>query len=499
MKDWTTMLILFVAGVFFSCEDYLRVNPANVRSVETVEDVRGMLGGYLLTVKTQTYLMNGQTTWYGISFFPNGDLLRMFYYYDNSVYALSYLSRKTGQGQQEIYLEGMEWQMKWVHEKIWDNAYQSIGFMNNILYELDRVEGDAPEKQRLEGEARVLRCWHIFKLLQYFAPYDDNRLGIPLNLDSEETPDFQGGRWEQTRIYSVILEELEEVLNFEAAADPDYNLFYNKAVIHALLAQVYQYKAEGPAKASTDWGNARLHASAAMAGRRLARTPAELNTLFKASGIGFHADNPYALLVFFWDSKDNRGVYGDCRMQWGYPQTWEASGDPANGGFEIEPELLAMYSDTDIRMQDKVYVYDRKHMQIGKYIQQSYTVRDFYAMFRMADMHLIVAESYCREGDEDNARKWLQDFKDARQAGPWSSPGILEEILNERRKEFAFEYDYRWLDMKRNHLSLTRKYMNPGRGETEVTLEENDYRYNFCIPESSEIGLNRQLEQNAGW
>lgn len=497
MKKWINILVLFATIGCFSCKDYLSVSPANIRSVETVEDVRGILGGYLLTVKNPTMGMNYgaenpyQANWYGIYFFPNGDLLRMFYYYDNSVSALAYLSQRAGQEQQSFYWDGMEWQMKWVHEKIWDNAYLSIGFMNNILFELDRVEGNAVEKQRLRGEAKVLRCWHIFKLLQYFASYDDNKLGIPLNMSSEATPDFQGGRLEQTRIYQLILQELDEVLQYEAASVPDYNLFYNETIIHALLAQVYQYKAEGPAKESTDWSNARKHALIAMEGRELAKTSEELNTLFKGNQLGCLTDNPHALLVFFWDGKDNKGIYGDCIMQFGTPRPT----------IEIDPGLLAMYSDTDIRMQNGVYIYNQETKTVSKYVQlsSSYGIRDIYSMFRVADLHLIIAESYIREGDETNARKWLQDFKDARQAGAWNSDNVLDEILNERQKEFACEYDYRWLDMKRNHMTMTRKYTDTRGEEKTVTLESNDYRYNFYIPETSEISLNKQIQQNPGW
>lgn len=500
MNKLYIIYIAFVGMIFASCEKYLEVDPANVKSISTIEDVRGIMGGYLLTVKEPKYHMNGsgnpyQYNWYGMSFFPSGSVTRMFYYYDGSLDHLDYANKYVGESSINDYVKGMRWNMRDVHKDIWDNAYRSIGFTNSVITELGNVSGSKEDIERIGGEAKVIRCWHAFKLLQYFAPYSDNNIGIPLNFNSEAVASCSGARKNQSEIYKVIIQELQEVLEYTAPTDADYNIFYNKHIINAILAKIYMYKAEGAVKEEGDWTKAREYALEAMKGRSLATTSEEINTMFKSDEAVFINDNPYCLFLSFSGGKGKK----DIIMQWGYPQyayDWE---EPVYGGPLLNTDLFESYSDTDIRVQDGVYLYDRIHFEIGKYIQDGYSVREIQPLFRNADLHLIIAESYVREGDNDKALEWLTDFKDARNAGDFSGGDVLAEILLERWKEFVFEFDYRWIDMKRNKMTLKHIYKDPEKeGNQEDVLEADDYRYNFYIPDS-ELSINKQIKQNNGW
>ena len=75
---------------------------------------------------------------------------------------------------------------------------------------------------------------------------------------------------------------------------------------------------------------------------------------------------------------------------------------------------------------------------------------------------------------------------------------LLQEIMNERRREFCLEYDMRWCDLIRIQKGWSRNsYQNPE--EAVYTLEDNDFRFCFPIPLLEEMQENNQIEQNPGW
>ena len=93
----------------------------------------------------------------------------------------------------------------------------------------------------------------------------------------------------------------------------------------------------------------------------------------------------------------------------------------------------------------------------------------------------------------------MEDFQRSRYQNYEGFKGddLLQEILNERRREFCLEQDVRWCDLIRNPKGWTRKsYQN--EEEPEYTIEDNDYR--FCLPIPLEEELqNNHIRQNPGW
>lgn len=70
-----------------------------------------------------------------------------------------------------------------------------------------------PEYETITGEVKTIRAYYIFKLLQFFAPYNSDKLGIPLNLDSRML--FPEGWLSQREVYRIVIRELEDVLEYE--------------------------------------------------------------------------------------------------------------------------------------------------------------------------------------------------------------------------------------------------------------------------------------------
>lgn len=73
-------------------------------------------------------------------------------------------------------------------------------------------------------------------------------------------------------------------------------------------------------------------------------------------------------------------------------------------------------------------------------------------------------------------------------------------IMKERRKEFCFEMDFRWLDMKRFGMEISREALDvDGESVRVYSLEKDDYRYALPIPTEAELDWNDKMEQNPGW
>lgn len=154
--------------------------------------------------------------------------------------------------------------------------YLSIGYMNEIFHNLGNVPDkneNLDEYTRITAEAKIFRAYYIFKLTQYFSPYKDNNLGIPLNLDSDNV--IGSGRWKQTDVYKFILDELHEVEQFDVLPTK-WNVMYSQDIIYSLLAEIYCYKAESAAAEDSDWSNAEKYSNLVMSKRKLATTRDEL-------------------------------------------------------------------------------------------------------------------------------------------------------------------------------------------------------------------------------
>ncbi len=502
------IIILLSAGIFTtSCNDYLNVDPANVKAIGSMEDIKGILAGYLETYKIHYAGASAGNPssfyhWYDdIGFMLTGEVLQMFSYYDNSMDHTKSLDGINGERYGLEILKALNWSSREVHGILWQQGYKNIGLMNRILEEAAALNEETSElQQQVVGEAKVIRAWNAMKLLQYFTPFTNDALGIPLKFDTEDLVNTEDPRRPQTEVFEMIIADLKEVLTYSAPTNENYNLFYRKNIVNGILAQLYQYKATGPAKADDDWANARMYAKEALANKRLVSNTDELKQLFFYYEPAYFYDTPFASIIFFWT------VTGPIQGNsiWGSPgyrdlgyNAYYYTGRP------FHPELLALYDEDDIRMEEGMFIWNDLYKENNKWLAtglgRSSRIRNTYHLLRTAELHLIVAESYAREGNDGTAKQWLDEFKASRGTSYYASTDILTEIMNERKKEFCTEYDIIWLDLKRNEMSLTHEYIDPVAGPQTATLESNDYRFAFYIPVDTELSLNPNIEQNPGW
>ena len=120
-------------------------------------------------------------------------------------------------------------------------------------------------------------------------------------------------------------------------------------------------------------------------------------------------------------------------------------------------------------------------------------------IWRAAGIWLMRAEALARTSKPGAATELMNRFLTQRGAEPletFTNPEkLLEQILEERRKEFVGEGE-RYFDLKRCHKTLN-KYKEYGNGIL-LTLQPGDYRWTLPIP-ASEYRYNEKINQNEGW
>ena len=279
------------------------------------------------------------------------------------------------------------------------------------------------------------------------------------------------------------------MLNYETEPKVSWNIFYNKKVICAILAQAYQFKAGSCAAEEDDWSNAEYYAHEARDGKRVENTveeQKELNYVPESSVV--EKPHPFALLRIAHPGDGYNGY-----------SPWGTTTLPQQ---KPNDELYRMYDANDIRLQ----VFFKMVSGFPYYVklQSSGDVDDCnetHTLFRMADLLLTEAEAKARQNDIDGARSLLNDFKSSKIPGYGGYVGgdVLDEILRERRKEFVLEEQIRWLDMKRLGISVSREAIDEETNAVHsYSLESNDYRYALPLPSDYELQYNNIL-QNPGW
>lgn len=351
-----------------------------------------------------------------------------------------------------------------------------------ILHELSNFPGSTEEETNMvRAEAKFLRAWEFFRLMQFFSPYREDKYGLPINTNPEEVSTYDKSRKTQTQNYAFIIEELEEILQYSTKPSPTYNVFFDKHLVHGLLAQVYLYKGDSGAKASNDYAKAVEHAQKAMDGRLSLNVIARAQEV-KDSRFGLIKNTDYALLTFVMSD------FQRYEYLVGLPEYGEAQ--------YASNSLYTLFPDTDKRKE----IFFGENKEIMKFVNHSLFGYYQWCFFTAAELQLIIAEANARLGKNAEADTALKTFEQSRYTDEYTRPdgvNLLDVILTERRKEFCFDYCMRWTDLTRIQKGWSRDALDKPEGGT-YTLEDNDFRFCMSIPKVAELQHNK-IEQNPGW
>ncbi|GIQ57654.1 membrane protein [Flavobacterium collinsii] len=358
-------------------------------------------------------------------------------------------------------------------EGFWKISYQAIYNVNTIIKYARK--STLTNKNAFLGEALGIRALLHYNLYRFYSPAynaDKKALSVSYRFETDKLLDIKP-RNTTAEVIQFILADLKEA---EALATNTVNSYrISKTAIYALSARVSHETA--------DYKNAIAYSNLALADTR------------------YKLDNTLAALQKEWDKDDSVEIIFRIRFEnseMGQTAAIFAIPVLSSYPYSVATDLINLYDKTkDFRFT----VYFKNHPTIkDNYFpkKQAGTRTTNAAAFdpgnidikliRVPELYLILAESYLQENNSASALINLNKLRNARGIGDYSGADLSNEILNERRRELAFE-GFRFTDLKRLGLGFKRA---DGSG-----LSANANRFALPIPQTE---IDRSgITQNPGY
>lgn len=319
----------------------------------------------------------------------------------------------------------------------YDEAYKRIFTYNAIIEGIPDASGDETRKREVLAEAKLGRAYEYFYLVNIYGPaYQKAQASaiktIPIILTAR-VAGIEPSRATQAEVYEQIITDIEEAIP-GLPEKPKYNDFRaSQKSGYALYAKV--------ALQMHDYKKALQYADKALeANSRLI----DLKTinLIESSGIGKRSDYPDLI-----DNPEN--LYTRLTSPPGGWSVYALVDDALRGLYDAKKDkryaLFIIEGDTTTE----------ESMISGPQGELIWAPEvNFNVGLSTPEMYLIAAECEARIGSTDKALKWLNKLRENRILGAEPIVGsnrksIIQEILNERRREFAFKTLFRVVDLKR--------------------------------------------------
>ncbi len=362
----------------------------------------------------------------------------------------------------------------------WYSMYQVIANANLAIAAGETLPTNSTIEQIL-GEMYAIRALAHFDLVRFFAqPYnytpDASHLGVPV-VTVQESTIMSPPRETVQKVYEQIILDLNKALSLMNVSQKPGRMV--PAAVNTLLAKVYLYM--------ENWEQAEHYATQAIASPFTLLTTSNYVSSWNTD---FSSESLFELVNL---ATENAGVDG-----LGY--LYDQSG---YGEALATADLYNLYSPTDVR---------RSLIQVGvrngtfenpayfarKYLGQTYNVK----VLRLSDAYLIRAEARAELGKTDAAKTTLaqQDLNTiVKRADPSAADitltgdDLVERVLLERRKEFAFE-GQRLFDLNRRRKNI----IHIRSGDEITTYSYPNNRFIMPIP-FKEMNANDNMIQNPGW
>ena len=364
----------------------------------------------------------------------------------------------------------------------WTDMYETVVNASNIINNFPNEEvlsSEQSEANNRLGEAYALRGLIYWNLVKLFAlPYTTDHgasPGIPFNNAGTDGNIITPARETVGAIYAQIISDLEAAIDL-MTLNTDGRL--SKEAAQAILAKVYLYQ--------ENWAQAEALATQVINSGKFSLY-ADGDAWLNSWGANFGSED---IFVVVNTQADNIGVnsIGGIIDRDGY------------GDVLATEELFEMYSDTDARRSvmirgDRLDGESNVLFPEGKY-PNGETGLDYIKVMRLADVYLIRAEARAEQGNEAGAREDLDAVASrvdpAYVASTASGQDLIDAILDERRRELAFEGDLSW--------DYTRRQRNWTKFTTffSFDVQWNDPQLINPIPRA-EIDNNPNIVQNPGY
>ncbi len=357
--------------------------------------------------------------------------------------------------------------------ELWSSAYNIIYMTNSVLEGLgisENVSGDL--KMRLEGEARFVRAFTYFYLINIYGE-------VPLILDTDYRKNSLVSSNGVDELYAQVVNDLDRAIElldsgYENSDRTNVNIF----VAVALRARVALYQ--------ENWDLAEILSSEIIKETAAYEILQDLDQVFLAnSKEAIWQLSPIGRGNILTSTGEGQVFIGTSR----------SSLQLATGFVEdFEPE--------DKRLANWMGHYNSSNRNFYfpfKYKDRSSLndITEYSMVLRLAEQYLIRAEARARKGNLNEAISDINNIRTRAGIEPieigqqlTSKEEILELIMEERKKELFAEWGHRWFDLKRT-------------GTTDEVLAKKTSFWEptdvfYPIPEQERM-KNPNLDQNEGY
>lgn len=369
----------------------------------------------------------------------------------------------------------------------WTNLYKIVNAANQVLAKIEIIKDD-PNKDRIEGEAKFLRGWAYFNLVQFFGD-------VPLVMEAVTDPSyFQPSRTDQVIVYDQIVKDMRDAANMMKDDAPNPSRA-NKWVAKAFLAKIYLTMAGNPNYITTyDGENTNQMAlneakdvigsnrySINIPYRDVFTTNFDIETIWELENPLMSNVNAFSFLtqgVFtpteeFINSFEANDIRGP---RWGIRTSYEFNGSTVT--FPLP---------TYIKLVDTV------RFAAGQSMESDLGI----SALRFADVLLMAAEAdnEVNHGPSSDAYNWINSVRNRAEIGNLSGlnyESFRDAVFYERRHELYGE-GFSWWDLKRFNKWDLFNYVT-----REITTAI-DAHLNYFPIYDVEITNNPNITQNPGW
>ena len=376
----------------------------------------------------------------------------------------------------------------------WSSIYRVIAITNIVINaDASALTGDPAKIAHIQGQAHALRALAHFDLLQDYGQHfitgqgGGDALGVPYVKTYKDPAYLEPARATVASNIGDIAADLTTGISLMSDSYNTSTSYMTKAGAYAVLARAALYAGSvdpslyATADSAAKWVIANSGASPVGASG------------FVSSYVTDNASNSIFELAF--SGTDSRGINGIAYILRGtsYGDVRILTGDGAN------PDLLDIYDTDDVRGgSDMIGTAQGYPTMLGKF--PTMNGEDNVTIFRIEEMHLIAAETSLRAGNAADALTYLNNIPAIRGLGAgYYASATMDNILLERRKEFAFE-GLRFYDLSRMGMDMplidSFKQLNDDLTGTPPTYGSYRYAYPIALAERN---ANPNMVQNYGY
>lgn len=469
MKKLKILILISILFTLGSCEKLLEVNPRqsidSEGALSSPEAVEAAVNG--------VYARLREVSLYGRDLIALPDVLS-----DNTY--------NTGAGNRLVRESNNE---AGYHISNWRYSYYAINQINLILEALDNLDAEESFKNKIKGQSLFLRALIYHNLARVYAydptaiiPSQDHGAVPIISKGVRQVSDIQlSDRASIEQVYALIYSDLSEAYTLLAdQGNSRAPFFATQGAVAALFSRVALYNGDYD-RVISEAGHAIASGTASFPGKD------QLVASWRSE------KHPESFFEIPFSSADNLGSNESLRATFMTRTTIESTTPASHGNIVVSDDLYELYDTEDLRLNffQKGLSANKDRYEVNKYASKNGVPNlDNIPVIRMAEVILNLAEAHARKENWDLANIELNKIRTRAGLPEATLQGqeLLDEILLQRRLEFAFE-GHRFFDLKRLGLPIIKDTGN-------VPFE--DFRILSRIP-VREIDIVDELEQNFGY